>query len=94
MIRVHQKRIDRGINMDNQYINELLEKLENTEVWYNKTPQIKYQNYNNGIQLIVDYFHKHKEKTSTIVFYWKWRKFSNCKSYDSRFYEKWWNEHI
>ena len=56
MIRVHQKRIDRGINMDNQYINELLEKLENTEVWYNKTPQIKYQNYNNGIQLIVDIF--------------------------------------
>ncbi len=68
MIRVHQKRIDRGINMDNQYINELLEKLENTEVWYNKTPQIKYQNYNNGIQLIVDIFTKHKEKQAQLFF--------------------------
>lgn len=52
--------------MQNQYISELFEKLENTEFW-NGTSE-KCADYNVGITLLVDTFTRHKEKHSQLFF--------------------------
>lgn len=52
--------------LDNEYINKLIKKLNNTEIW-NKTVN-KYLEYDEGIGLLVDTFTKHKERNSQLFF--------------------------
>ena len=52
--------------MENQYIKELIEKLECTEIW-NRTSG-KYVDYNKGIEDLVDMFTIHKTNQSRIFF--------------------------
>lgn len=52
--------------LDNEYINKLIEKLNNTEIW-DKTVN-KYLEYDEGIGLLVDTFTKHKERNSQLFF--------------------------
>ena len=52
--------------LDNEYINKLIEKLNNTEIW-DKTVN-KYLEYDEGIGLLVDTFTKHKERKSQLFF--------------------------
>lgn len=52
--------------MKNLYINELISKIENTEVW--KGTEDKFQNYDEGIQALLDLFTKHKKKASQVFF--------------------------
>lgn len=51
--------------MDNLYINELIQKLESTEIW-NGLVQCK--RYSEGIELLVDLFADHKEKRAQVFF--------------------------
>lgn len=50
--------------MNNKYINELIEKLEYTEVWSGTV--IKCQDYNEGINLLLDTFTVCKERQSRL----------------------------
>lgn len=52
--------------MDNQYIKELIEKIEHTEIWIGTVE--KCSDYNRGIKLLVDVFTKHKEEQSQLFF--------------------------
>ncbi|MDE6364255.1 MAG: SIS domain-containing protein [Lachnospiraceae bacterium] len=54
--------------MNNQYIKELTEKIENTEFWYGNSPQTKLDSYNGGIELLVDTFTRHKESKAQLFF--------------------------
>lgn len=52
--------------MHNKYINELIEKLTHTEIW-NGT-EVRCQDYDEGIKLLVDTFSVHKERKSQLFF--------------------------
>lgn len=52
--------------MINEYINELIEKLESTEIWHGASG--KCLGYDEGIELLVDTFTKHKERDSQLFF--------------------------
>lgn len=52
--------------MKNQYINELIRQLEQTEIWFGTSR--KCESYDEGIQLLVDAFSGHKEKKSQLFF--------------------------
>ncbi len=52
--------------MVNEYIKELIEKLEDTEVW--RGIHEKCGSYNTGINLLVDIFTKHKEEQAHLFF--------------------------
>lgn len=52
--------------MKNSYIEDLIDKLNNTEIW--RTTEEKYQDYNQGIQVLVDIFTRHKKKGSQVFF--------------------------
>ncbi len=52
--------------MNNAYIRELLEKLENTEVW--KGTAEKCGSYDAGMKLLVDAFTAHKKRNSQLFF--------------------------
>jgi len=54
--------------MDNQYIKELVSKLEQTEIWYGISSPLKCRSYDEGIRLLVDTFIIHKEKQSQVFF--------------------------
>lgn len=49
----------------NEYIKELIDKLERTEVWEKERKCI---NYDEGIQLLLDKFTQHKKKLSQVFF--------------------------
>lgn len=53
-------------SMCNQYISELFEKLENTEIWSGTA--VRCADYNAGITLLVDTFTRHKEKHTQLFF--------------------------
>jgi len=55
-----------GVNMDNQYLNQLIGKLENTQIWKGQTERCK--SYSEGIELLVDMFTKHKIKQNQLFF--------------------------
>lgn len=44
---------------ENQYIIELLEKLDKTEIW--KSNREKYKEYSKGIDVLVELFIRHKK---------------------------------
>lgn len=52
--------------MNNTYIRELMEKLENTEIW--KKTAKKCESYDAGIGLLVDTFTIHKQRNSQLFF--------------------------
>jgi D-sedoheptulose 7-phosphate isomerase len=52
--------------MDNQYISELIQKLEATEVWLKADR--KADSYNDGIEQLLDIFTKHKEAGTQLFF--------------------------
>jgi D-sedoheptulose 7-phosphate isomerase len=52
--------------MDNQYINELIQKLESTEIWIGKDH--KADSYNDGIETLEGVFTKHKENQNQLFF--------------------------
>jgi D-sedoheptulose 7-phosphate isomerase len=52
--------------MDNQYINELIQKLESTEIWIGKDH--KADSYNDGIETLKGVFTKHKENQTQLFF--------------------------
>lgn len=52
--------------MINAYINELIAKLESTEIW--RETNDKCTNYDQGIELLVDMFTRHKMKDSQLFF--------------------------
>lgn len=52
--------------MDNTYIKELFEKLDNTEIWSGDAQ--KCENYDVGVQLLVDIFTRHKERQTRLFF--------------------------
>lgn len=52
--------------MDNQYINELIEKLETTEIWRNN--DFQYGSYSEGIGMLVEVFTQHKKSQSEVFF--------------------------
>jgi D-sedoheptulose 7-phosphate isomerase len=52
--------------MDNQYISELIQKLEATEVWLGKDG--KADSYNEGIEHLLNTFTKHKEAGTQLFF--------------------------
>ncbi len=56
----------KGEYMDNRYIKELIEKIEQTEIWIGIAE--KCVDYDSGIKLLVDTFTKHKEKQSQLFF--------------------------
>lgn len=51
-----------------KYIEELIEKIENTEFWYGNSPQKNIQTYDDGIKLLLDTFSKHKNMKSQLFF--------------------------
>ena len=52
--------------MENQYIKELLEKMEHVEIW--KDTSEKCKNYDEGIKLLLEVFTTHKRKRSQLFF--------------------------
>lgn len=52
--------------MNNLYINELIEKLENTEIWVGMKELCV--DYNAGIKLLLDTFSRHKEERTQLFF--------------------------
>lgn len=52
--------------MNNSYIAELINKLEKTEI--RQGTEKNYEDYNQGIQVLVDVFTRHKEKGSQVFF--------------------------
>lgn len=52
--------------MNNSYIQELINKLENTEIW--QGTEKTYEEYSQGIQALVEIFTRHKEKGSQVFF--------------------------
>ena len=52
--------------MDNQYIKELIEKLNATEIWRNDN--LQYRNYCEGIEMLVDVFTQHKKSRAQVFF--------------------------
>jgi D-sedoheptulose 7-phosphate isomerase len=52
--------------MDNQYINELIQKLESTEIWIGKDH--KADSYNEGIETLEGVFTKHKKNQNQLFF--------------------------
>ena len=48
------------------YINDLIDKLRNTEIW--QGTEKRYEDYNQGIQVMVDIFTGHKKKESQVFF--------------------------
>lgn len=52
--------------MDNQYINKLFSKIKEAEIW--KGVEYKYQDYNEGIQVLLDIFTEHKKRGSRVFF--------------------------
>lgn len=54
--------------MKNDYIQELIITLERTEIWCTAKKKSKYENYDEGIGLLVDTFTRHKEKNTQLFF--------------------------
>lgn len=54
------------IIVKNRYINELIEKLEETEIW--KTTENKCADYDEGIQILLDKFTQHKQQGTQLFF--------------------------
>ena len=54
--------------MDNQYIRELIEILERTEIWQGSGQGEKCADYDEGIKLLVETFTKHKVNQSQLFF--------------------------
>lgn len=54
--------------MENGYIQELITALEHTEILQGISRASNCENYENGIQLLVDTFTKHKEKKTQLFF--------------------------
>ena len=52
--------------MNNKYINEFIEKLTYTEIW--SGVKVKWQDYDEGIKLLVDTFSAHKKRKSQLFF--------------------------
>lgn len=52
--------------MENQYIKELLEKIEHVEIW--KDTSEKCKNFDEGIKLLLEVFTNHKRKKSQLFF--------------------------
>ena len=52
--------------MNNSYIEDLINRLKNTEIW--QGTEKKYEDYSQGIQVLVDRFTGHKEKGSHVFF--------------------------
>lgn len=52
--------------VNNPYIEELIDKLNNTEIWLGTDR--KYQEYSLGIQKLVEVFTRHKENGSQVFF--------------------------
>jgi D-sedoheptulose 7-phosphate isomerase len=52
--------------MDNKYVNELIEKLETTEIWFEK--KRKAGSYDDGIDALLNLFTKHKENQTQLFF--------------------------
>lgn len=52
--------------MNNKYINEFIEKLTYTEIW--SGIEVKCQDYDEGIKLLVDTFSAHKKRKSQLFF--------------------------
>lgn len=57
---------DKGLKMKNLYINELIQKLEETEIWNCKEKMSL--NYDNGIELLVERFTAHKQQGTQLFF--------------------------
>ena len=70
--------------MNNQYINELMNTLEQTRIYMENGEE---SDYETGIQVLVECFTRHKSGYTDLFHRKRW-KFRNCKSYDCRFYEK------
>lgn len=51
--------------MNNLYINELIQKLETTEIWKNKEKRF---DYDEGVQLLVERFTEHKQQGTQLFF--------------------------
>lgn len=54
--------------MNNHYINELIAKLEDTEIWHGAPAPAKCGSYNEGIELLVDMFTRCKTNQSRLFF--------------------------
>ena len=54
--------------MDNQYIKELIGKIETTKVLHGDMPQRACESYDEGIRLLVDTFTKHKNNRAQLFF--------------------------
>lgn len=52
--------------MNNFYIEDLINKLKNAEIW--QGTEKKYEDYSQGIQALIDIFTRHKEKGSQVFF--------------------------
>ena len=52
--------------MKDSYIEDLIAKLKNTEIW--QGTEAKYEDYSQGIKVLVDIFTRHKEKESQVFF--------------------------
>lgn len=52
--------------MDNRYINELIHKINATEIW--KNTNFLYRNYSEGIGMLVDVFSQHKNNSAQVFF--------------------------
>lgn len=52
--------------MDNQYLNELIERLNGTEIW--RGIDERCSDYSEGIKFLVDIFTVHKERKSQLFF--------------------------
>lgn len=54
--------------MKNDYISELVKILEQIEIWHTSLQKIKCENYNEGIQLLLDTFTEHKKRQAQLFF--------------------------
>ena len=54
------------LNVDNKYVDELMGKLEATEIWFGKYH--KADSYNEGIDALLNLFTKHKENQTQLFF--------------------------
>lgn len=52
--------------MNNSYVEELILKLQNTEIW--QGTKVKYEDYSQGIKILLDIFTKHKKIGSQVFF--------------------------
>ena len=78
--------------MYTDYLKELVHQLEATKV-LDKNGEA-YPDYNVAMQQLIDLFTEIKREGKAGVFYRKWWKCRNCRSHDSGFYEKRWDENL